>query len=67
MQPNRDPLKRIHANPEAAVKAIGSALQDGIPERKLTDGEAWMPKRPDGATIVPSKRRMVSGAGWLVS
>jgi hypothetical protein len=35
----------LHADPQEAVKAIGAALQDGIPERKLEDGQEWSPAR----------------------
>lgn len=35
----------LHANPQEAVKAIGVALQDGVPERKLQDGEYWRPEQ----------------------
>jgi hypothetical protein len=31
----------LHADPERALKAIGAALQDGIPERTIKEGDVW--------------------------
>jgi hypothetical protein len=31
----------LHADPERAVKAIGAALQGGIPEQTIKEGDVW--------------------------
>jgi hypothetical protein len=31
----------LHADPERAVKAIGVALQEGIPEQTIKEGDVW--------------------------